>query len=79
SLVITPMCMLGGCFWPREIMPKFLIEISNFVPTTWVLKGAKKAFFSTGIWDIKYELLILLLFSAVFFLLGIIRKADIDK
>ena len=79
ALVITPMCMLGGCFWPREIMPKFLIEISNFVPTTWVLKGAKKAFFSTGIWDIKYELIILLLFATTFFLLGIIKKADIDK
>ncbi|WP_300385902.1 ABC transporter permease [Clostridium sp.] len=36
TLIILPFAMLGGCFWPREIMPKFLKDISEFIPTTWI-------------------------------------------
>ena len=36
TLIILPFAMLGGCFWPREVMPSFLKNISEFVPTTWI-------------------------------------------
>lgn len=36
TLIILPFAMLGGCFWPREVMPSFLKSISEFVPTTWI-------------------------------------------
>lgn len=36
TLVILPFAMLGGCFWPRDIMPTILKNISKVVPTTWI-------------------------------------------
>lgn len=78
SFLITPMAMLGGSFWPREIMPEFLQKVGYFVPVTWVLKGAEKVLFGGTLLDAKIELLILFLFAVIFFLLGTWRKADIS-
>ena len=36
TLVILPFAMLGGCFWPRDIMPTVLNNISKVIPTTWI-------------------------------------------
>lgn len=40
ALIILPMLMLGGCFWPRDIMPDIFQKISNIMPTTWFLEAA---------------------------------------
>ncbi|MGV2806473.1 ABC transporter permease, partial [Clostridium perfringens] len=32
SMIVTPTCMLGGCFWPLAIMPEFMQKIANFIP-----------------------------------------------
>lgn len=79
SLIITPICMLGGCFWPRDIMPDVLKSISNFVPTTWVLKGAEKLILGNGLNQILGEISILVLFSVVFFLIGSWKRTDVVK
>lgn len=79
TLIITPMCMLGGCFWPREIMPSFLQKIGNFVPTTWALKAAEKVVNGSSLIASSKEMLIILLFAVVFFLLASWRKVDIAK
>ncbi len=34
--------MLGGCLWPKSVMPGFLQLVSNFVPTGWYLSLAEK-------------------------------------
>ena len=36
TLVILPFAMLGGCFWPRDVMPTVLKNISKVIPTTWI-------------------------------------------
>lgn len=36
TLIILPFAMLGGCFWPRDIMPDILKNISKIIPTTWI-------------------------------------------
>ncbi|SCZ05793.1 ABC transporter permease [Alkaliphilus peptidifermentans] len=76
-LLIMPMVMLGGSFWPRSMMPELLIKISNLVPTTWVLISLEKILFGKSIRAITTELGILLLFSLVFFLLGTWKKSEI--
>ena len=42
SMVNIPMLMVGGCFWPKEIMPEFMQTLSGFMPTAWFLNGAEK-------------------------------------
>jgi len=41
SMVNIPMLMIGGCFWPKEIMPEFMQTLSNFMPTAWFLTAAE--------------------------------------
>lgn len=79
SFIVTPLCMLGGCFWPREIMPDILKRIGDFVPTTWALKAAGRVLGGNSILQISKELGILLLFALVFFLLASWRKADVAR
>lgn len=79
SLINAPMLMLGGCFWPREVMPSFLQKIGDFVPTTWGLKAAEKVINGSSLIGVSKEILIMLLFVVVFLLLSSWRKADIAK
>jgi ABC-2 type transport system permease protein len=79
SLITIPMCMLGGCFWPREVMPSFLQKIGDFVPTTWAHKAAEKAINGSSLIAVSKEIFIMLLFAVVFFLMSSWRKVDIAR
>lgn len=35
SFIVVPAAMLGGSFWPREMMPALLQRVSLLVPTAW--------------------------------------------
>ncbi|MCQ1530165.1 ABC transporter permease [Lutispora saccharofermentans] len=69
-LIVIPMSMLGGCFWPKWIMPEVLQRASSFVPVSWALQGMEKILAGGSIASVGSEIGILLLFSLVFFLLG---------
>lgn len=69
-MITIPMSMLGGCFWPREIMPKLLQQVANFTPVTWVLKASEKLLYGSSLSAIGSELAILLLFTLVFLIIG---------
>jgi ABC-2 type transport system permease protein len=60
-------------------MPSFLQKIGDFVPTTWALKAAEKVLNGSSLIAVSKELLIMLLFAVVFFLMASWRKADIAK
>jgi ABC-2 type transport system permease protein len=80
SIAIIPMCMLGGCFWDISIMPASLQYFSQFIPISWTVNGVLKIlYYRQGFMGIGINLIISLLFSAVFFLLGIFTKKDIVK
>jgi ABC-2 type transport system permease protein len=79
TFITVPMCMLGGCFWPIRFMPDILVKISNFMPTTWILKASDKVMFGSSLYGVRTEISVLLLFTLVFILLGSWKKADITK
>ena len=73
SLINIPFAMLGGCFWPREIMPSFLKKISEFIPTTWINVASSEVLYGESLFYVMNYILLLLGISAV--LLGIsVRK-----
>lgn len=39
SIIIVSTCMLGGVYWPVEIMPQFMQFIANFIPQYWMIQG----------------------------------------
>jgi len=72
-LIVIPMAMLGGCLWPREIMPIMLQRISELMPATWAMKGVEKILNGGNIATVGNEIIVLLLFSLVFFLVGSVK------
>ncbi|MCE3203629.1 ABC transporter permease [Paenibacillus sonchi] len=39
ALILTPTCMLGGCFWPISVMPDYMQKAANFVPQKWAIQA----------------------------------------
>lgn len=70
TLVTTPTCMLGGCFWEVELMPKFMQRISLFTPQRWAL-DAVEIMQNGGTWsDISLNLLVLAAFALALILVA---------
>ncbi|GER67806.1 ABC transporter permease [Weizmannia acidilactici] len=71
NLIIVPTCMLAGCFWPVEIMPKALQKVSDFLPQRWTLETLDQLQTGHPISSLYLNYLILLAFALAFFLLAI--------
>lgn len=70
ALVVTPTCMLGGCWWPVSIMPDFMQKIANFVPQRWVIDAVETMAAGEGFRQIALNLGILALFAVIFLAFG---------
>lgn len=71
-IVVIPTCLLAGCMWPRDIMSDTMLKVSNFVPQTWVIKGTTDLITRNSAASAIYTpSLILIVFAAVFFILGL--------
>lgn len=78
NIIIVSTCMLGGVYWPLEIVPGFMQKIAEFVPQTWAMKGFTEIAARGGnILDITMPLLVLLGFAVIFLGLGI-KRVRID-
>lgn len=74
SVVVTATCMLGGVYWPLDIVPSFMQKIAQFVPQTWAMKGFTELIARGGsVMDILAPVGILLAFAVVFLAIGITR------
>lgn len=71
TILLTPMAMLGGCFWSVELMPDFMQKISMFTPQYWTMTGLEHI--SSGGNSIGLNLTVLLSFSTLFALFAIYR------
>ncbi|TVR52229.1 MAG: ABC transporter permease [Spirochaetaceae bacterium] len=79
NCLIMPMVMLGGAFWPFEIMPEYLQRIGAFSPTRWTTSATASALSGAAFVEILPHLGILLLFALVFQMLGSWRRVDVAK
>jgi ABC-2 type transport system permease protein len=79
SLVLTPICMLGGAWWPMEFMPEILRKVGLFVPVTWVMRAYEKLLYGRGIEAIAGEIGVMLVFSVLFLLFASWRRVDVAK
>lgn len=79
TLLATPMLMLGGVFWPVEIMPETLQNIGMFIPVTWAMKGIEGVLYGKALGELWLEALVLMGFTLLFFLLGAWKREDVAK
>ncbi|MGP3783302.1 ABC transporter permease [Paenibacillus sp. 1A_MP2] len=70
SLIITPTCMIGGCFWPLSIMPDYMQKLANFVPQKWAIQAVETISAGGTISDIALPLLILFGMAAILLTVG---------
>lgn len=70
TLIVTPTCMLGGCFWPAEMMPKAVQRIADFMPQKWALECIRKLQTGSSFNEILLYPAIILAFAAAFFLIA---------
>ncbi|MCK9862295.1 ABC transporter permease [Paenibacillus sp. ATY16] len=73
TLIITPTCLLSGCFFPSEIMPDTVQKISSFLPQHWLLDTITKLQDGRSLGSLGLNLAILVAFAAVFTLVAIYR------
>lgn len=76
SLVNLPVLMLGGCLWPRELMPEALQRIGDFMPTTWFLKAAQEVMYGNGYSGAANYLIYLVALSAILLIASLVIKTD---
>lgn len=70
TLISIPFAMLGGCFWPREIMPDTLKKISNFIPTTWITTGNNDVLFGSTLSEVSTNIALLVGVAFILLLLS---------
>lgn len=73
--IVSVMTMISGC-WGMTPSSDIIKNISKALPTTWAMDAVKKILNNNNFNSIGKEAIILLAFTAVFFLLATWRKSD---
>jgi ABC-2 type transport system permease protein len=69
NFIITPSCLLAGCFFPSSIMPETIRRIGDFMPQRWVLQSIEDL--QAGDTSrIALNMAVLAAFALVFFLIA---------
>jgi ABC-2 type transport system permease protein len=68
------MAMMGGCWYPIELFPQAVRTAAKVLPTTWAMQGVLDvALRGQAVSGITLEVLVLLGFALVFYLVGVLR------
>jgi ABC-2 type transport system permease protein len=78
TIIISPTCMLGGCFWPPSMMPETIQKISNFMPQKWAIDAINKIQMGSSFFDVMGHIAIMIAFATVFFLVAIYMFSNRD-
>lgn len=73
TLIMTPTCMLGGCFWDISFMPEIMKKISYFVPQRWTIDAINRMQSGNSITDIGLNLLVLAAFALALTLVAVYK------
>jgi ABC-type multidrug transport system permease subunit len=70
-LLSIVLAALGGCWWPSEVMPRWLQQAAHVLPTAWAMDGFHGLIsFGRGLPAVVVPSLVLLGFATAFTLLG---------
>ena len=73
-LIGMVMAMMGGCWYPIELFPQAVRAAAKVLPTTWAMQGTLDvALRGQPVSGITLEVLVLLAFALVFFVIGVWR------
>ncbi len=71
-IILTGTAMLGGCFWPLEIVSsKILLALANITPQKWALESIKKiGVHGYGFEEVLFEFAVLVAMGLIYLTLG---------
>jgi ABC-2 type transport system permease protein len=80
SIISTPTCMIGGCFWPVSIMPDFMQKLAHFVPQSWTIDAIKSLASGHSLQELWLHFAVLGLLAVVLLGLGsvVLKPSDTD-
>lgn len=70
TLVAMPTTLLGGGFFPLEMLPKSLQQVGLFIPQRWVMEAFSALYSGANIFEVGTHLLIITVFGLVLFTFG---------
>jgi len=79
TLVLTPTCMLGGCYWEPELMPDFMQKVGYFTPQRWAMDAIGRMQSGDPFRSIAMNLLVLAAFALTFMLIAAFRLSRADN
>jgi len=71
TAIIQFFALVGGSFFPVDLLPGFLRRLSNFVPNGIALKSLSRIMMGYGFGDIALNLFMLIVIGGIFTLIGI--------
>ncbi|MCB9359599.1 ABC transporter permease [Candidatus Woesearchaeota archaeon] len=72
NFLLTPLIYLGGVFYSITVLPEFWQHISKFNPILYMVSGFRYGFLGFSDIDVFFGFVILLVFTAVFFIINMI-------
>nr|WP_254639669.1 ABC transporter permease [Cohnella sp. GbtcB17] len=73
NLIITPTCLLAGCYFPMDIMPDAIRKVGAFLPQHWLLDTVNRLQHGDSFGSLYMNLLVLTAFAAAFAAIAIFR------
>lgn len=70
NLIVTPSCMMSGCFISTDIMPESVQKISYFLPQRWAIDAIQKLQGGSSFSSIYTYILVILVFAVTFFIIA---------
>jgi len=71
--------MLGGVYWPLEVVPDFMKSIAVVIPQYWIMQGMEFVMIDERNWSIKWKPWIILSVYSILFLTIAIRKLSKEQ
>lgn len=74
TLVVTATSMLGGVYWPLDLVSDTMRRVAYLTPQAWAMEGFREVMLRSGSWDsLAQPLAVLLLLAAIFLAAGLWR------
>ncbi|WEK54483.1 MAG: ABC transporter permease [Candidatus Cohnella colombiensis] len=73
NLIITPTCLITGCYIPTSVLPDVVQKVASFFPQRWTLEAINKLQQGESLGTIGINLAIIVSFAAAFSLIAIYR------
>lgn len=55
AIIIVSTCMLGGVYWPLEIVPEFMQKLANVIPQYWMMSGLQNILIGQYDWSVIWQ------------------------